>query len=261
MKKTLSVLLLCLIVSAPAWAWGKQGHRIVCALAYEYVNKNTRTQIDQLLGKRGIIYYAAWADEIRSDTIYPYSYDWHFQDLDSGMSDSVLVAKLSDYPEVGGNLFRALDSLYTVLDMDNQQVDALKFFVHLVGDRFCPMHTAHLEDMGGNNVRIKWFGQSTNLHKIWDDAIIDFQGFSYTEYVTYLKDCYGDQKKAIEQQSRADELRYNYQLTEQIYQYQDSWNGNAHNYAYTWKEKLDYQLYCAGVKLAQSLNELYGRKK
>ncbi|GIS55224.1 hypothetical protein Ct9H90mP29_22660 [bacterium] len=33
---------------------------------------------------------------------------------------------------------------------------------------------------------MKWFGESTNLHSIWDTKLIDYQKLSYTEYVNYL---------------------------------------------------------------------------
>lgn len=42
--------------------------------------------MDNLLGKRGIIYTSSWADEIKSNEKYEYSYDWHFQNLRADMT-------------------------------------------------------------------------------------------------------------------------------------------------------------------------------
>ncbi len=253
-------LLVCVVLmTIQAHAWGPLGHRVIAALAYEYIDSDTRAAVDQLLGTRGIIYWASWPDEIRNDTVYQNTFNWHFQDLNGGMSDSALIATLTDYPKEGGGLWRATDSLIAVLKVNNEDKDALRFIVHFSGDRFCPMHTAHIDDLGGNKVEVEWFEKHTNLHKVWDERIIETRLFSYTEYVTYLIDKYEKHKSAIESQSRADELRYNYNLTESIYEYHKTWDGNAYKYAYVWRDKLDYQLYCAGVKLAKLLNELYGR--
>ena len=83
-------------------------------------------------------------------------------------------------------MFRVLDSLEVVLTHDKNNHDALAFYVHIYADRFCPMHVAHLDDKGGNAVKMKWFGQNTNLHSVWDAKIIDSKGFTYSEYAAYL---------------------------------------------------------------------------
>lgn len=35
------------------------------------MTKRAIKKVDSLLGKHGMVYWATWADEIRSDTIYP----------------------------------------------------------------------------------------------------------------------------------------------------------------------------------------------
>ena len=140
MKRTISVLLVALLAvvyAVPAYGWGQEGHRIIAKIAYDHLNRKARKAVDRIMArgeereargerrelKEGIIYWANWPDEIKSDTIYPQSIKdgWHFQDLDAGMSDSAVVAALTDYPKEGGNLFKALDSLVTVLRTDRIQ--------------------------------------------------------------------------------------------------------------------------------------------
>lgn len=256
MKHFFSFVVLFCACSA-VYAWDATGHRITAAVAYHYLTPHAKKQVDRILGKRGIIYYAAWADEIRSDTIYPSSYSWHFQDLDSGMTDSALVATLTDYPKEGGLLWRMTDSLTSALRADKMNPDWLRFVVHFTADRFCPMHTGRVEDKGGNLVKIKWFGAPANLHSLWDGLIIASYNYSFPEYTTFLIDTYGDRKKELEQRSRADELRHNYDMTQRIYDYTATWQGNCYNYIYDWKDEMNLQLYAAGVKLAQLLNEIY----
>ena len=108
MKRTISLFLaafmLCAI-SVPAFGWGQKGHRIIAQIAYDNLTRKARKAVDKTLGIKGMIYWSNWPDEIKSDTIYPTSYDWHFQDFNGGMTDSAVVAALTDYPKEGGNLF------------------------------------------------------------------------------------------------------------------------------------------------------------
>ena len=260
MKRFL-VLSLMLLVLVPygqhLLAWGAKGHRIIAQVAYDNLNKKARKQVDAVLGKHGMIYLASWADEIKSDTIYPNSHDWHYQDLDGGLTDSAVVAKLTDYPQEGGNMFRALDSLKNELKYHKDNHDALAFYVHLYADRYCPMHVAHLDDKGGNAVKMKWFGQNTNLHSVWDAKIIDSKGFTYSEYAIYLQDRFGKMKKNVQKMTEHETLLSTYHLTDDIYTYQTSWNGNAYHYSYFWIDEMEWQMYISAIKLAQHLNQIY----
>ena len=260
-------LLLCLacatVYSLPAWSWGQEGHRIIAKIAYDNLNKKTRKCVDAVLGKGGMIYWTNWPDEIKSDTIYPDSYDWHYQDFDGGLSDAVVADALVHYPVEGGNLFRAIDSLTAVLNANDQQpiakIHTLRFLIHLSGDRYCPMHMAHMDDKGGNAVKMAWFSKNknTNLHTVWDTKLIESQGYSYTEYAEMLEWRYADQREAILQMTDKELLLHNYHLTEAIYSYQETWDGNTYHYIYRWHEPMEYQLYVAGIRLAQLINNLF----
>jgi hypothetical protein len=256
MKKTI-IIICASLMALPSLAWGPEGHRIIAQVAYNYMSKKAVKQVDKVLGKNGMVYCATWSDEIRSDTIYPNSFDWHFQDLEAGMSDDEVAAVLTNYPEVGGNLYRALDSLYNLLQNDKTNRDALRFLVHLSGDRYCPMHMGHIADKGGNTIKLKWFGTQTNLHRVWDEELIRFRGYSVTEYAQLLIDMYSDERKAIEDASAEELLIRSYHITSDIYDYQATWNNNVYNYVYRWKEPMERQLFTSGVRLAMVLNELY----
>ena len=156
-------------------------------------------------------------------------------------------------------LFRALDSLQ--LEIINHKFEinphTMRFIVHLTGDRFCPMHMAHMDDKGGNAVRMKWFGRDTNLHSVWDGKLIESQGYSYTEYAQFLEDTYGDRRREIEKASWEDLTLQTYHLTSDIYNYQTTWDGNTYHYIYHWHQPMEYQLYCAGIRLAQLINSIF----
>lgn len=266
MKRVFSFVLvsvLALVYCAPAFGWGQKGHRIIVKIAYDNMNLRAKRAVEKYLGKEGMVYWTNWADEIKSDTIYPYSHDWHYQDFPAGLTYEDIAGALVDYPKEGGNLFRALDSIENVLreQVKQRAVDphTLRFFIHLNGDLYCPMHLAHLDDKGGNTVKVKWFGQNTNLHAVWDTKLIDSQGYSYSEYADILQKKYADLRKGLlrDDYSKTDLIWQTYRLTSDIYTYQQLWDGNAYHYIYRWHEPMEQQLYKAGIRLARVLNKLF----
>ena len=271
MKRTISILLvLCACAySVPAWSWGQEGHRIIAKIAYDNMTRKARKNADKILGKGGIVYWANWPDEIKSDTIYPRSLKdgWHYQDFPGGMSDSLVADALVHYPAEGGNLFMALDSLVKVqrdkvqgtkykVQSTWNRAHLLRFIIHLSGDRYCPMHMAHMDDKGGNAVKMKWFGRETNLHSVWDGKLIESQGYSYTEYAQKLENEYAHRKKDVLRASDEQLLTESYHVTEDIYRYQETWDGNTYHYIYRWRQPMEWQLYVAGIRLAKLLNEI-----
>ena len=260
MKRFLQRVIVCAclsVYSLPARSWGQKGHRVIAKIAYDNLNRKAKKAVDKTLGKGGIVYWANWPDEIKSDTIYPTSYDWHFQDFDVGLSDSIVADALIHYPAEGGNMFRALDSLVAVLKAGKGDAHTLRFVVHLSGDRYCPMHMAHMDDKGGNTVKMKWFGENTRLHTVGDTKRIESQGYSYTEYAEKLELEYGWAKKYINAQTDATLMLDTYHLTSDIYEYQTTWDGNTYHYIYRWHTEMEQQLFIAGIRLAQLLNEIY----
>jgi hypothetical protein len=106
----------------------------------------------------------------------------------------VTVPEGQTYAEVGapeeGDALSALDRFAaTVRDPGASRKEkalALPFIVHIVGDVHQPLHAGNGDDRGGNDVKVLWFGDSTNLHSVWDTQMIEGQNLSYTEYATWL---------------------------------------------------------------------------
>lgn len=255
-------LLLVVLFAGQALAWDARGHRIVADIAYHNLTKKARKQVDNVLGVKGMVYAASWADEIKSDTIYPESHGWHFQDLPEGLTHADIDSVRANVKCDGLHLFYAKDSLTQVLKNDKSNADALKFLVHLCGDEFQPMHMGHPSDLGGNRVKMTWFGSKTNLHSLWDRWIIDYTQYSYSEMSARLQNMYKPQKKAIMALSELECLYITYDNTGLIYEYQamlgtDMPRSYEYKYYYTFRHVLDYQLYAAGIQLAKLLNEIY----
>ncbi len=256
MKKLLCIIALC-CSTLSLFAWGAVGHRIVAQVAYDNLGCITRKKVDKLLGTRGIVYASSWADEIKSDTIYPQSYEWHFQNLRSGMSYAKLEALYNNNLADGPHLFYAMDSITNLLRKNPNNIDALKFLIHFAGDLGCPMHMGRPDDKGGNKVQMRWFGKGTNLHTIWDRWLIEYTELTYSEFAIYLEEQYGHKKKDIMEMTYFDVIYQTYAIQNAIYEYQELKDNNTYHYAYRFRNDLDISLYTAGIRLAQLLKELY----
>lgn len=172
---------------SPAAAWGQLGHRVIGELADERISGRTRAEIELILGEEGLAQSSTWADEQRSNPA-------EFWQDDAGPYHYVTVPAGQIYDDVGppeeGDALSALAHCAEVVRDPSATQDekalALRFIVHIVGDAHQPLHAGNGADRGGNDVRVLWFGDETNLHSVWDSRIIDGQNLSYTEYAARL---------------------------------------------------------------------------
>ena len=102
-----------------------------------------------------------------------------------------------------------------------------------------------------------WLGKPTNMHKVWDEGIVDSEGLSYTEYAQMLEDMYGHQRAELEKLTLEETTAQTLLLTRRIYEYQEQWDGNVYRYVYEWRDEVRWQLYAAGIRLAQVINLIY----
>ena len=245
-----------LLVSISLSAYDGVGHRIVASIAYQNLTEKARNQADAILGKRGIIHESTWADEIRSDKKYDYSYPWHYQNLRDSLTTADLKTALENPKSDGEHLFYAIDLMKSRLKKDKTDAEALKFLVHFMADLHQPMHLGRKEDLGGNKVDWKWFGKTINLHSLWDGYMIENQKLSYSEFSQYLQDKFEPRKAEFKKFSVVQSIEASYALRTQIYQYDKSDTNNYH-YVYRFAESLDEMLYRGGIQLANLLNKIY----
>lgn len=256
MKKLFITSILFIVVSISNYAYDVTGHRTVADVAYSNLSANAKKQVDDLLGKRGIIYLSAWADDMRNDSTYAYSYNWHFQNL----ADSMIVQDLQKLWEnptsQGEHLFYAIQKMIKRLIKDKNDAEALKFLVHFVGDLHQPYHLGRAEDRGGNDIQTKWFSLNIKVHQLWDRELIAHQAYSYSEYSQYLQDKYAKQNSEIKKTSILQSIEAVYNLRKELYTY-DYTKIRYYEYNFMYKDKLDEMLYRAGIQLGNILNEIY----
>ncbi|MBP1617573.1 MAG: nuclease [Bacteroidetes bacterium] len=257
MKRKLLFIIIAIVSFANTlFAYDVVGHRIVADVAYRNLTEKARSQVDKVLGKRGIIYTSSWADEIKSDKSYDYSYVWHYQNLKAGMGNSDLQRLLDNPASNGEHLFLAMQNMITRLKKNKNDQEALKFLVHLTGDLHQPLHLGRPEDLGGNKVMFEWFGRQMNIHQIWDGQLIDSRKMSSSEYAQYLEDKFEKQKRGIKSYTIFDSVKASYVLANSIYNY-DMSDTNSYHYIYRFMNDLDIMLYRGGIQLANILNDIY----
>ena len=118
------------------------------------------------------------------------------------------------------------------------------------------MHVGNGKDKGGNDVRLKWFNESTNLHSIWDSKLIDFQKLSYSEYANYI--LLKEDRGKIRKWQGDDILTYIHEsrdLRNQCYDF--SGENLKWEYFYKHKELLEKRLLQGGVRLSGELNRIF----
>lgn len=241
-------------------AWGMIGHRVVGEIADSYLNAKTRKAIQSILGAESLAMSANWGDFIKSDSTYSYMYNWHFVNLPAGLDKQGVYSLLET--EKAPNLYNKIIALTAVLKKQNSTVEekklALRMLVHMAGDLCQPMHVAHKEDLGGNKVSVLWFNEKSNLHRVWDEQLIEYQQLSYTEFAKAINHPSAVQLYNWRSTSLKDCVYESYLVCGKIYDYTKPDSKLSYRYNFDWAETLNQQLLKGGVRLAKMLNDIYG---
>jgi hypothetical protein len=261
-KKFKKLLLLGIFFYLPftSMAWGVLGHRIVGQIADSYLTPKARTAIAKILGTESIAMASNWPDFIKSDTSFAYLSSWHYVNIKAGLTMEEVNNFLDKDTAV--DAYTKINLL--VKQLKNKKLSAankviyIKLLIHIVGDLHQPLHVGRYEDLGGNKIKVSWFYASSNLHRVWDEQLINFQQLSYTEYVTAINHTTAAQQKAWQKQKLKDWIYDSYQTVEKIYA--DVKPDDKSDYLYNFKfvDTLNKQLLKGGVHLAGLLNEIFG---
>lgn len=249
-----------------AFGWGAKGHDIVAAIAEQHLTCKAKRKINKLLDGKSIVYYSSWMDSIQNSPYWENGYNktktWHYANVDKGLTYQTMT-KNPDGDVVNGleMLTREMSENYDNLT-DSMRVDYLKMIVHMVGDMHCPMHAGRLSDRGGNGTKVKWFGQETNLHSIWDSKIVDSaRQWSYTEWVDHLDRTDRGYRKSVISGSFEDWFCKTVEESAKLYDYIEATGVEAPNlsyqYLYDYSPLLEQQLLLGGYRLAYVLNTIF----
>ena len=252
---SISAIATCFILMS----WGVVGHRAIGKIAETHLTKKARQAVTQLLGSESLAMVSTYPDEIRSYQEFAYTTPWHYVNITPGLQKDQFMAELTrqDTPNVYNAIANCIRDLKDPSKTHEEQVFALKFLVHLVGDIHQPMHLGRSEDLGGNRIQVKLGRREMNMHGLWDSALIDYMGMTYSEVA---QSC-GQISKQQQQAWQADEVATwafeSYQAAEQLYAEAEA----NPNFDYTYYPKhadfIKMRIAQAGIRLAGILNEIY----
>jgi len=254
----IAVSLVVLLLCSQAHGWGANGHRVAAEIAEGYLSAEARLAVEEILGPETLAEASTWPDFMRADpaefwqvTANP----WHY----------VTVPPGKRYEDVGapeqGDAVTALERFSdTVRDpeaSDEHRARALRFIVHIIADLHQPLHVGNGDDRGGNDFKITWFGEASNLHRVWDSHLIDSKDLSYSEMTDWLE----------AKITPADFHRWNTAdamvwvaesaaIRPRIYPEDRDLRWD---YGYEWTDTLYMRLQQAGVRTAAYLNALFER--
>jgi nuclease S1 len=125
-----------------------------------------------------------------------------------------------------------------------------------VADLHQPPHATTKNDRGGNDTKVIFFGQTTNLHAVWDYGLMEHTGLTVTAWTDLLnrsgmsEDGRGTPGQWAEESVRV-AAQHAYRLPADYELGQAYLDGNL--------SVLKQQLFRAGVRLASLLNAIFER--
>ena len=282
----LLTLLLFLLAAAGAQGFGAKGHRVTGALAERHLTPEARAAVEEILDGGSLAEASTWADEMRgapdNETFWGYDHaaSWHFVNVGPGLD----YAASEKSP--AGDAYAALLSFIAILEgrspppgpvrdglafyfgnLDSPanaarlKAFALRFLVHLAGDLHQPLHVGYAEDQGGNQVRLRWFGESSNLHRVWDSQLLDTLGLGERALVRRLTARAADLPAAeldtLLSPEPAAWLDEGLTLRDRVYTREVRDGVLGERYAEAFAPLLEEQLLKSGLRLAALLNALF----
>lgn len=181
--------LLCLALApSPSHAWGRLGHQIVCAVAWDDFDAPARARVKTILAVENREQFAAlcnWADDYRRD--HDETADWHFLNV-APAATSVDLRQDCTEPKSCAveQVHREIADLRHGIADKEQEAMTLKFLIHFVGDVHQPLHISFAHDKGGNDIKGSFLWRDTNLHSVWDTGMIIATGHDWRDIAARL---------------------------------------------------------------------------
>jgi hypothetical protein len=235
--------------------WGKTGHRTIAEIANHYLSEKAKSKIKLILHGKSMAVASTFADEIKSDDLYDEFKVWHY--ANANFDETYQESNKNEDGDIVVGIQHCINVLKDSRSDEDDQEFYLKMLIHLIGDLHQPLHLGLKEDRGGNDIEVDWFGENSNLHRIWDTEMISTYGMSYTEMAKNKAVFTPDDLKNFADGNLLDWVEDIRKLTKEIYNSVEQREKLGYRYMYDWYETLDKQLHIAGIRLAKILNDIY----
>ncbi len=168
--KIFATLLLSLVVSHNAMAWGKSGHSISAYIAEQHLSDKAKAECQRYL-KHSLPYFASWQDHWRYCdgfeevcTAHAHYVNVDFSLRGKGSPDRDPVSRIDKITkEMEKGKYKSMPDSIVAMN--------LKLLIHMVGDMHCPGHiTYHPDSNYPVKMKIVIKGKPMRRHKFWDGA-------------------------------------------------------------------------------------------
>jgi len=248
-------------VSSHVQAWGQTGHRIIGQIALNHLTPVAKERVLALLSGDRLPEVTTWADEQRSNPAEFWqktSSKWHYINAEKSKLQSLHKHPMPFTDEPSDIYTAILKNISVLQNPKASSADKefhLRFLTHLIGDLHMPLHVGRAEDRGGNSIKVKFFFQPTNLHRLWDSGLIEKQNLSYTEFAEFIDTDKPEEVSEMISTPIHDWIYESYEYTQRIY---EIGNGDyRYNYQYEYMPLVKQRLLEGGVRLAGVLNKIF----
>lgn len=249
--------LIILALPLTTHAWSLTGHRVVGQIAENHLEAESLKKVKALLGHETMAEASNWADFIKSEPKWKKANPWHYVTVSDGKTYKDM--KKSKDGDVVWAINHFCKQLKNKKSTKTEKQQALKFLIHFVGDIHQPLHVGTGHDRGGNEVSIEWFGEKTNLHRVWDDLLIKMQDYSYTEYTKWIDHAKDKDIKKWKSDSIETWVKESKDLRKDVYDIVKNKEKYKHHGEYKYNHKniknLNQSLLKAGHRLAAKIKE------
>lgn len=248
----LIVLLLFLRISFLSFGWGETGHHIIAEIAKEKLNQNIIDSVNKYLGDITWESASTWMDDMRRDPGYQFMKKWHYVNIEEGKQyDSIEAGK----DNVVYQLQNAINNLKNRSKLTKDEINFnLKVLFHLIGDFHQPLHVGYAEDRGGNEIKLTFNGKKTNLHRLWDDELIENQKINFITIKQLLNRKINKSYAKMQKINVIEWLNQSRKLLTAVYNYS---NPIEEKYITDSENIIEHQLMLAGLRLSLILNTVF----
>lgn len=172
--RTFFLVIVLIGMNGPAFAWGRDGHRLSCAIALDVMSPTTRqTAFDILDINRSeeFLELCFWAERVKASQ--PETASWHSMLLPRS-AEAINLAR--DCPEPKSCVVTRVVQEISTLKSDapkEQKATALKLLMHLIADLHQPLNLGFKEDDGGRKIPALFLGRNTTLYDIWETGLLE----------------------------------------------------------------------------------------
>jgi hypothetical protein len=234
--------------------WGNTGHRAIGEIASKHLSRRVQRKINKILDGQSLAMVSTFADDIKSDAAFRKYSTWHYVNL----NDDETYQTSKKNPK--GDLVTAIERCKQVLlDKNSSKADKafhLKMLVHFIGDLHQPMHVGRVSDRGGNDFKVKWFYNNSNMHRVWDSEMINSFNMTYTELTRNTDKMSRYQIKELQKGSVVDWVNESKVLAQEIYGSAKNDENLRYRYMYDHFKTVRSQLQKGGIRLAKVLTEV-----